>query len=80
VLETNAAIVAGRLRVNWSYSDTLHNRSTIEATAAAFEKALIKLIEHCQSTEAGGFTPSDFPEVELSQEELDRFLDGISDE
>jgi hypothetical protein len=33
-----------------------------------------ELIAHCQSPTAGGFTPSDFPEAELTQQELDELL------
>ena len=40
--------------------------------------SLEKLIAHCRSTGAGGFTPYDFPEAELSQEELDSIIRRIS--
>jgi hypothetical protein len=32
------------------------------------------LIRHCQSPEAGGYTPSDFPTMLLSQQELDELM------
>ncbi|KAF3890915.1 amino acid adenylation domain-containing protein [Tolypothrix bouteillei VB521301] len=37
-------------------------------------QALLSSKDHCQSSEAKGFTTSDFPEAHLSQKELDRFL------
>jgi chemotaxis regulatin CheY-phosphate phosphatase CheZ len=32
------------------------------------------LITHCTSLENGGYTPADFPDVDLSQDELDDLL------
>jgi len=63
--------------VSWVYSEQLHRRETIERVAADYLKALRELIEHCQSDEAGGFTPSDFPLVQLKQEELDSALGEV---
>ena len=37
-------------------------------------EALTELIAHCQSPEAGGYTPSDFPLAGLLQHQLDRLL------
>ena len=41
----------------------VHRRTTVERLAQGFLEALQALIVHCRSPEAGGFTPSDFPEV-----------------
>jgi non-ribosomal peptide synthase protein (TIGR01720 family) len=64
--------------VDWTYSENVHRGETIEALAAHFDRALRALIEHCQSPDAGGFTPSDFPEAELSQSQLDGLLARIN--
>jgi hypothetical protein len=45
--------------------------------AQGFIEALHALIMHCQSPTAGGYTPADFPDIELSQEELDQVLAEI---
>jgi non-ribosomal peptide synthase protein (TIGR01720 family) len=52
----------------------VHERATIEGLAHAYLAALRALIAHCQSGEAGGFTPSDFPKARISQKELDTVL------
>jgi hypothetical protein len=41
-------------------------------------EALRLLITHCRSPEARGYTPSDFPEADLSQKELDKLIDRIT--
>jgi len=74
VLGIVASIVQGCLQVEWSYSANIHRRETIENLAGAYIQALRALIAHCQSPEAGGYTPSDFPEAGLNQQELDALL------
>ena len=48
--------------------------TTVEGLAHGFIEALRTLIVHCQSPEAGGYTPSDFPKMRLSQQELDELM------
>ena len=74
LLELNGVIVGGRLRLDWTYSENVHRRATVEGIAEDFAEALRSLITHCQSPEAGGYTPSDFPEADLSQKELDDLI------
>lgn len=74
ILSLNSIITNGQLILNWSYSANLHDRETIMDIANFFMQALRGLISHCLSPEAGGYTPSDFPESMLSQAELDAFI------
>jgi non-ribosomal peptide synthase protein (TIGR01720 family) len=76
-VEINAAIEAGRLGFELIYSETCHRRESIDAFSRHLLDALDLLVGHCLSPAAGGYTPSDFPDAEMSQEELDHFLDGI---
>jgi non-ribosomal peptide synthase protein (TIGR01720 family) len=78
LLEITGSIVGGKLQLNWVYSKNIHQQTTIEILAQSFMDALEELIRHCQSPAAGGFTPSDFPEADLSQEELDDLMSEIS--
>jgi non-ribosomal peptide synthase protein (TIGR01720 family) len=77
-------IAGGELRIEWSYSEHLHDRPTIERLAQDYLAALRALIAHCQSAEAGGYTPSDFPDVRFSQDQLDdliaRIYENLEDE
>lgn len=70
LIEINGSIIAGQLQMSWTYSENVHHRVTIERVAGAFIDALRDLIAHCQSEEAGGFTPSDFPLARLDQRKL----------
>jgi non-ribosomal peptide synthase protein (TIGR01720 family) len=76
-LEIAGSIVGGKLQLNWVYSKNIHQQKTIEILAQDFMDALENLIDHCKRPAAGGFTPSDFPEADLSQEELDDLISEI---
>ena len=70
LIEINGSIIAGQLQMRWTYSENIHHGATIERVAESFLEALRNLIAHCQSEEAGGFTPSDFPLAKLNQRKL----------
>ncbi|HEX7184129.1 MAG TPA: non-ribosomal peptide synthase/polyketide synthase [Thermoanaerobaculia bacterium] len=82
LLEISAAVIGGGLEVSWIYSRELHRRETIAALADQFLASLRRLIAHCLSSDAGGYTPSDFPLAGLGQRTLDLVLGaerGIED-
>ena len=60
LIEINAGLLDGALRLRWSYSATVHAAPTVAALAERFIASLRDLIAHCASSQ-GGFTPSDFP-------------------
>jgi non-ribosomal peptide synthase protein (TIGR01720 family) len=65
----------GRLELKVGYAEGVHRRETVERLAESFAGELRALIAHCRSEGAGGFTPSDFPLVDLDDEAL-AFLEG----
>jgi amino acid adenylation domain-containing protein/non-ribosomal peptide synthase protein (TIGR01720 family) len=72
LIETVGMVVEGELQLDWTYSENVHSRSTIETLAQGYIETLRELIKHCQSTESGGFTPSDFPLARLDEQELSK--------
>ncbi|HEX7024891.1 MAG TPA: condensation domain-containing protein, partial [Gemmatimonadales bacterium] len=72
LLDINGFIADGQLQLDWAYCPAVHRRATVEALAQGFLDALQALIAHCQSPEAGGFTPSDFPLARLDAPTLAR--------
>jgi non-ribosomal peptide synthase protein (TIGR01720 family) len=78
LLEINCNIAGGQLQVGWAYSENLHHRATIERLAESFMDALRDIIRHCQSPEAGGFTPSDFPLLNLNQQQLEKIISKMN--
>jgi amino acid adenylation domain-containing protein/non-ribosomal peptide synthase protein (TIGR01720 family) len=74
LLDVLAQVKDGCLQLEIIYSNALHRRTTMQNLADNFLECLEALLDHCLSPDAGGFTPSDFPEAGLSQEELDRLV------
>ncbi|RCJ42320.1 non-ribosomal peptide synthetase [Nostoc minutum NIES-26] len=74
LLEINGFVINGQLQFDLTYSEKIHQRSSIERLAQEFVKALQAIATHCQSPEVKGYTPSDFPEANLNQKDLDQFL------
>ncbi|VEP16803.1 Amino acid adenylation domain protein [Hyella patelloides LEGE 07179] len=78
LLDIDSLIVDGKLRIDWNYSQNLHQSSTIEALAKNFLEKLQNLIAHCQEPKAGGYSPSDFSLARLSQTQLDLLMAKIN--
>ncbi|MGB3292548.1 MAG: amino acid adenylation domain-containing protein [Phormidesmis sp.] len=76
LLEINGFVSSGQLHLNWTYSERVHQRQTIQALAEAFIRCLSNLIAHCQAPDAQRYTPSDFPLAKMDQPTLDRLLTG----
>ena len=74
LLEFSGSVSEGQLKLSLTYSRNVHRASTVERLAEDFVEALRALINHCRTTEAGGYTPSDFTEAGLSQAELDELI------
>jgi amino acid adenylation domain-containing protein/non-ribosomal peptide synthase protein (TIGR01720 family) len=77
LLQIDCSVAGGQLRADLTYSEKRHRRSTIEWLAGELLAAIRELIDHCLSSEAGGFTPSDFPEAGLSQDQLDQLVSRL---
>ncbi|HEY9901849.1 MAG TPA: amino acid adenylation domain-containing protein [Candidatus Sericytochromatia bacterium] len=80
LIDINGFVLGGQLQLEWTYSEQIHQRSLIERLAQGFVQALRSLITHCQSPEAGGYTPSDFQKAKVNQKDLDRLFAQINRE
>ncbi|WP_414575219.1 amino acid adenylation domain-containing protein [Anabaena sp. CCY 9402-a] len=74
LIEINSIVTGGKLRCDWTYSKQLHHRQTIVTLADNYQKILLSLIQHCLTPQVSGFTPSDFPQMDFTQDELDKLL------
>jgi non-ribosomal peptide synthase protein (TIGR01720 family) len=74
LLEVNAFIEEGSLKIYFSFSEKIHKPETVRKLVGSFEYALRELIEHCSSREVSEYSPSDFPEADLSQDDFDTLL------
>ena len=74
LLEINALVLNGRLEFRWAFPKKLQDEVRIRRVADAMLESLRAIIAHCKSAHAGGRTPSDFPLVALTQEQVDRIV------
>jgi non-ribosomal peptide synthase protein (TIGR01720 family) len=63
--------------MQWAYRTNHYQYATVEQLAQRFISSLEAIIVHCQSPISGGYTPSDFPESGLGQDELNALLAEI---
>ena len=59
--------------MTWTYSEAIHDDTTIMDLASAFIDALTEFVAHAQTAHA----PEHFPEADLDQEEYDALLDEL---
>lgn len=79
LMELVSFISNGHLVVTWTYRESVYQHTTIERLLRDFMAHLQALIAHCQESGVGGYTPSDFPGTNLSQDELDDLLLDLDD-
>ncbi|GAA3887070.1 hypothetical protein GCM10022243_59820 [Saccharothrix violaceirubra] len=72
LLDVVGKVQDDRLEFSFHYSDNAHAEATIRVLVEGFADALRGIADHCASPGAGGRTPSDFPLVALTQEQVDR--------
>ena len=78
LLQIDGYVQAGQLTLAFGYSENIHRRETIERLSQLVLEALQTLISHCQSAEAGGATPSDFPLASLDVKKLSRLAERLA--
>jgi amino acid adenylation domain-containing protein/non-ribosomal peptide synthase protein (TIGR01720 family) len=66
------SVFGGQFQLGIEYSQNLHRQATIESLAENFMLSLRAIITHCTSGETFTYTPSDFPLINVDQEQLDK--------
>jgi amino acid adenylation domain-containing protein/non-ribosomal peptide synthase protein (TIGR01720 family) len=78
LIDISGFVSGGRLQLDWTYSTAIHKDATVSSLSDKFVQALREIISHCQSADAGGYTPSDFSKAKVSQKDLDFLLTKIN--
>ncbi|MBM0106535.1 amino acid adenylation domain-containing protein [Steroidobacter sp. S1-65] len=77
LFKINAIVSRGILATTWEYSSGQFDEATVVILANRYESALERLVDHCRGEAAQSFSPSDFPELDMEQAELNEFLDEL---
>jgi len=75
LIEADTVIYEGRLVTMWRYSRNVHRRETIERLARDFVGTLESFVSH---EPARRHQPSDFPQADLDQDELEELVAELS--
>ncbi|MEA5516075.1 non-ribosomal peptide synthetase [Nodularia sp. UHCC 0506] len=78
LIDINGFVLGGQLQMEWTYSEQIHQRSTIAQLAQGFMEELRSLLALCQSGTFSNWTSAEFPEANLSQQDLEQFLAKIN--
>ncbi|HEX5603836.1 MAG TPA: amino acid adenylation domain-containing protein, partial [Pyrinomonadaceae bacterium] len=74
LLNIIAMVSGGELRLDWTYSASIHHKETVERLAQSFIEELQGLIARSRTGDKIDYSPSDFPRAKLSQDELNKVL------
>lgn len=76
-METNILIKNGVLSINWSYATKAYKAETIQLLINQFSEVLKEITVHCMNNDDIKYTPSDFQDVDLDQDDLDTLLNDL---
>lgn len=76
-VEINALAAPGGLRITWNVSETQISRATAHSLATAFAARIETLTAHCLGGGDIGYSPSDFPDMDFGQDDLDDLLRSL---
>ncbi len=79
LLEINAVVFAGCLRMDWTFSTNLHLRATVEALAQDTIESLVSLLDACLDAPAPALAAEDFAGAGLNQAELDELVADLGE-
>jgi amino acid adenylation domain-containing protein/non-ribosomal peptide synthase protein (TIGR01720 family) len=78
LLEVDWWIDQNQLQIDWTYKHSIYRQETIENLMANCLRILRSLIVYCQTNNAQIYTPSDFPQAHIGQQDLDKLLAKIN--
>ncbi|BCE07341.1 non-ribosomal peptide synthetase [Bacillus paralicheniformis] len=77
-VEMNAISLNGELTIYTTFNQDQYQTSAIEQLNQSFKENLEKIVDHCVDKEVSDMTPSDYGDVSLGLEELERIKDKYS--
>ncbi|WP_429932808.1 amino acid adenylation domain-containing protein [Agrobacterium vitis] len=77
LLDINAIVSGGHLRIRLAYSRQIHDRQTMEKLAAGLQNHLESLVDFCLTSTEAGYTPADFKHMTLDQDDLEAILRNL---
>jgi amino acid adenylation domain-containing protein/non-ribosomal peptide synthase protein (TIGR01720 family) len=77
LLDINGIVVSGQLRLEWTYSENLHRRSTVESLAEAYAEELRSLISRCLSSDEEVYATAGAGDFDWGEGEMEEIASAI---
>ncbi len=77
LLDIDCFIEQGILTSSWRYDSSVFDQEIVQQQADFFFNKLKEIIRHCLESGQAAYTPSDFPDSGLDQDDLDVFIDNL---
>lgn len=78
LIDVYGYVVNGQLQMNFMINRELLQNEDVRQLPERFKEKIEDVLTHCLETK-GGFTPSDFPMVQLTQKQIDELPDHVVD-
>jgi amino acid adenylation domain-containing protein/non-ribosomal peptide synthase protein (TIGR01720 family) len=78
-LDANCGIAGGTLWLRLGYDPATTEEKAIERLAAGFAARLREILDLCRNTDVARYSPMDFADLELGQEDLDALIAEINE-
>ena len=78
LLDINGIVVNGQLRLDWTYSENVHRRSTIERLADAYTEELRSIVSLCLFSDAEVYATADVGDFDWGEGEMEEIASAIS--
>lgn len=77
LFEVNSFLMDGEVHFKWSYPKTFYNAETIKKLIKSFKEIIVEIINLSKEDNKTNYSPSDFPEVDLDQDDLNSLLSSL---
>jgi non-ribosomal peptide synthase protein (TIGR01720 family) len=77
MLDVKCAVRGGKLEMVIGYGARMYEKGAVRELLEKYLERVRRVLRHCLSAEAGGYTPSDFPLAGVPQRELDNIFNEI---
>jgi non-ribosomal peptide synthase protein (TIGR01720 family) len=67
-------VSSSQLRLDWTFNQSIHHKETVTHLADSFVQELRDLIVQARKSDTINYSPSDFPNAQMSQEVLNKVL------
>lgn len=75
--ELNSFMMNGAVHFSLGYSSTMYEEDTIQKLVKSFKEVIAEIITLSKEGNMTNYSPSDFPEVDLNQDDLDSLLNDL---